>query len=106
MPEGEIRMTHHEGTKDTKEKIGRVRRAHRLRNRRALADCDRPPPTGRMSFFFAFLIVALASVHVAQAADLELAKKEGEVVLYTTMVLSDFQVFQRTPLLSFAPANS
>ena len=31
----------------------------------------------------------------AQAADMEAAKKEGEVVLYTTMVVSDFQVFQK-----------
>jgi iron(III) transport system substrate-binding protein len=30
-----------------------------------------------------------------RAADLEGAKKEGEVVLYTTMVVSDFQVFQK-----------
>jgi iron(III) transport system substrate-binding protein len=37
----------------------------------------------------------LALIQPARAADLELAKKEGEVVLYTTMVLSDFQVFQR-----------
>lgn len=32
---------------------------------------------------------------VAKGADVELAKKEGEVVLYTTMVVSDFQVFQK-----------
>jgi len=31
----------------------------------------------------------------AEAADLDLAKKEGEVVLYTTMVVSDFQVFHK-----------
>lgn len=41
------------------------------------------------------LIVALGLGHSVHAADLELAKKEGEVVLYTTMVLSDFQVFQK-----------
>src|SRR5258706_15778999 len=32
---------------------------------------------------------------IAGAADLDLAKKEGEVVLYTTMVESDFQVFHK-----------
>ena len=30
-----------------------------------------------------------------RGADLDQAKKEGEVVLYTTMVVSDFQVFQK-----------
>jgi iron(III) transport system substrate-binding protein len=32
---------------------------------------------------------------MAHAADLEQANKEGEVVLYTTMVVSDFRVFQK-----------
>ncbi|HEX2931712.1 MAG TPA: extracellular solute-binding protein [Candidatus Binatia bacterium] len=40
-----------------------------------------------------FLIaIAFSPVY---GADLELARKEGEVVLYTTMVGSDFQVFQK-----------
>jgi Na+/glutamate symporter len=38
------------------------------------------------------LIVFVTSVY---GADIEQAKKEGEVVLYTTMVVTDFQVFQR-----------
>lgn len=41
------------------------------------------------------LSILLISLAPARATDLEQAKKEGEVVLYTTMVLSDFQVFQK-----------
>lgn len=48
-----------------------------------------------MQILFAFLIAVFALGRGANAADIELAKKEGEVVLYTTMVLSDFQVFQK-----------
>jgi hypothetical protein len=42
-------------------------------------------------FIALFLIaVSLSPVH---GADLEEARKEGKVVLYTTMVVSDFEVF-------------
>jgi len=41
------------------------------------------------------LIVFSWAERTAGAADFDLAKKEGEVVLYTTMVVSDFQVFQK-----------
>jgi iron(III) transport system substrate-binding protein len=42
-----------------------------------------------------FLLFVFGSARVVASADLELARKEGEVVLYTTMVVSDFQVFQK-----------
>ena len=48
-----------------------------------------------MPFLAALLTALVVSVPV-YGADLELARKEGEVVLYTTMVGSDFQVFQKT----------
>jgi iron(III) transport system substrate-binding protein len=48
-----------------------------------------------MRVLFALLCVQVLTQQVVRAADLDLAKKEGEVVLYTTMVVSDFQVFQR-----------
>ena len=39
--------------------------------------------------------MALLDVRPLIGADMEQARKEGEVVLYTTMVVSDFQVFQK-----------
>ena len=46
--------------------------------------------------FIAMLALALLfDARLSIGADLELARKEGEVVLYTTMVVSDFQVFQK-----------
>jgi ABC-type Fe3+ transport system substrate-binding protein len=48
-----------------------------------------------MSFVPLFLIALIASVQPLLGADLEQARKEGEVVLYTTMVVSDFQVFHK-----------
>ena len=45
-----------------------------------------------VAFFLVFCSLAERS---ASGAEIDLAKKEGEVVLYTTMVVSDFQVFQR-----------
>jgi len=42
-----------------------------------------------------FLLLCSLAQRAASGADLELAKKEAEVILYTTMVVSDFQVFQR-----------
>ena len=46
--------------------------------------------------FIAMLALALLfDGRLSIGADLELARKEGEVVLYTTMVVSDFQVFQK-----------
>jgi iron(III) transport system substrate-binding protein len=43
----------------------------------------------------ALLLVLIFPVQSLPGADLELARKEGEVVLYTTMVGSDFQIFQK-----------
>ncbi len=48
-----------------------------------------------MNRLVALIVFTLCWVPPVWAADLELAKKEGEVVLYTTMVVSDFQVFQK-----------
>src|SRR5688572_27931562 len=48
-----------------------------------------------MRFVPLFLIALIASVPPLLGADLEQARKEGEVVLYTTMVVSDFQVFHK-----------
>jgi len=45
-----------------------------------------------ISLLLFWLLISSPSVH---SADLESARKEGEVVLYTTMVVSDFQVFQK-----------
>jgi len=45
-----------------------------------------------ISLLLLSLIISSSHVH---SADLELARKEGEVVLYTTMVVSDFQVFHK-----------
>ena len=46
--------------------------------------------------FIALLLLALVfGATSLRGADLDQAKKEGEVVLYTTMVVSDFQVFQK-----------
>lgn len=45
--------------------------------------------------FAFFLVFCSLAERSASGAELDLAKKEGEVVLYTTMVVSDFQVFQR-----------
>lgn len=42
-----------------------------------------------------FFLLCLLGASTVNGADVELAKKEGEVVLYTTMVVSDFQVFQK-----------
>jgi len=51
---------------------------------------------GAMIRFIALFLFALASSAMPlHASDLDQAKKEGEVVLYTTMVVSDFQVFQK-----------
>lgn len=41
------------------------------------------------------LLFVIDFAQTVAAADLELARKEDEVVLYTTMVVSDFQVFQK-----------
>ena len=46
-------------------------------------------------FFALFLLPFILSAQPLLGADLELARKEGEVVLYTTMVGSDFQIFQK-----------
>ena len=44
----------------------------------------------------ALLLLLLAFAHHAvQAADLDQARKEGDVVLYTTMTVADFQIFQK-----------
>lgn len=43
----------------------------------------------------AILLAIVSSVCIADGAEVDLAKKEGEVVLYTTMVVSDFQVFHK-----------
>jgi hypothetical protein len=43
-----------------------------------------------ISLLLLWLVVSSSHVH---SADLELARKEGEVVLYTTMVVSDFEGF-------------
>ena len=49
-----------------------------------------------MKRFFALLLLTLVlRAQPLPGADLELARKEGEVVLYTTMVGSDFQIFQK-----------
>ena len=40
-------------------------------------------------------LALLLDARLLIGADLEMARKEGEVVLYTTMVVSDFQVFQK-----------
>jgi len=45
-----------------------------------------------ISLLLVSLVISSPYVH---SADLEPARKEGEVVLYTTMVVSDFQVFQK-----------
>ncbi|MSP39579.1 MAG: extracellular solute-binding protein [Deltaproteobacteria bacterium] len=46
--------------------------------------------------FIALLLLSIIALPLdAKTAEVDLARKEGEVVLYTTMVLSDFQVFQR-----------
>jgi hypothetical protein len=42
-----------------------------------------------------FLIFCSLAERIASGAEIYLAKKDGEVVLYTTMVVSDLQVFQR-----------
>jgi len=44
--------------------------------------------------WLSLFILAVTRLPV-RGADLEQARKEGEVVLYTTMVVSDFQVFQK-----------
>lgn len=41
------------------------------------------------------LLLVLSTARVGAGADLDQAKREGEVMLYTTMVVSDFQVFQK-----------
>lgn len=46
-------------------------------------------------FIALFLTALIFNERAVLGADLELARKEGEVVLYTTMVVSDFQVFQK-----------
>lgn len=49
-----------------------------------------------MIHFIALLLCSLMAFSTGvEAADLDQAKKEGEVVLYTTMVVSDFQVFHK-----------
>jgi iron(III) transport system substrate-binding protein len=45
--------------------------------------------------FSLLLLFVLGSYQPGAGADLEQARKEGEVVLYTTMVVSDFQVFHK-----------
>lgn len=51
---------------------------------------------GRMIRGIALVLFALIfGASSLRGADLDQAKKEGEVVLYTTMVVSDFQVFQQ-----------
>ncbi|TMA63225.1 MAG: extracellular solute-binding protein [Deltaproteobacteria bacterium] len=46
--------------------------------------------------FIALLLLAVVfGAPPLRGADLDQAKKEGEVVLYTTMIVSDFQVFQK-----------
>ena len=45
-----------------------------------------------VAFFLVFCSLAERS---ASGAKVDLAKKEGEVVLYTMMVVSDFQVFHK-----------
>ena len=45
-----------------------------------------------ISLLLVSLVISSPYVH---SADLEPARKEGEAVLYTTMVVSDFQVFQK-----------
>ena len=42
---------------------------------------------------FIVLFVIAVSLSPVHGADLEQARKEGKVVLYTTMVVSDFEVF-------------
>jgi len=42
-------------------------------------------------FLLSFMTVAICS----EAAEFDQARKEGEVILYTTMVVSDFQVFHK-----------
>ncbi|HWH79836.1 MAG TPA: ABC transporter substrate-binding protein, partial [Candidatus Binatus sp.] len=45
---------------------------------------------------FALLLLSIISFPwVGGAAEIDQAKREGEVVLYTTMVVSDFQVFHK-----------
>jgi iron(III) transport system substrate-binding protein len=46
-------------------------------------------------FIALILVVFIGSGALLYGADLEQARKEGEVVLYTTMVGSDFQIFQK-----------
>jgi iron(III) transport system substrate-binding protein len=48
-----------------------------------------------MKAFGVIVAGLIAFVTSVYGADIEQAKKEGEVVLYTTMVVTDFQVFQR-----------
>jgi len=45
--------------------------------------------------FALILFVLTAAIEDGRSADLDLAKKEGEVVLYTTMVVTDFEVFHK-----------
>lgn len=53
----------------------------------------------RARTFMRFGILLLLAIVIrstpAQGADLDQARKEGEAVLYTTMVVSDFQIFQK-----------
>ncbi len=41
------------------------------------------------------LLLLLIAASRAEAAEIDQAKKDGEVVLYTTMVVSDFQLFHK-----------
>ncbi len=53
----------------------------------------------RARTFMRFGILLLLAIMIrstpAQSTDLDQARKEGEAVLYTTMVVSDFQIFQK-----------
>jgi iron(III) transport system substrate-binding protein len=48
-----------------------------------------------LGFFALLLLSVIAIPSSGRAAEVDLARKEGEVILYTTMVVSDFQVFHK-----------
>ncbi len=48
-----------------------------------------------MIFVIGLLLLLAGSPLSAKAAEIDLARKDGEVILYTTMVVSDFQVFHK-----------